>query len=89
MTRRVPLKPPQEVEAVKKAGYDVKTFIPNAGPFNNILRLVSEGGNPRPAPAPRPTAPAALPPPLLPPPPPELAPVSPPTTSAPSSAPKQ
>lgn len=100
MTRRVPLKPPLEVEAVKKAGYDVKTFIPNAGPFNNILRLVSEGGTPRPAPGTRPTAPAApaapMAPPAVPALPPDLipkaAPPSPPTTSAtpaPAEAPKQ
>lgn len=84
MTRRVPLKP-QEVETVKKAGYDVKTFIPNAGPFNNILRLVSEGGTPRPATGTRPTPPGTPAPPVIPALPPDLIPKAP----APAPAPKQ
>jgi hypothetical protein len=84
MTRRVPLKPPQEVEAVKKAGYEVKTFIPNAGPFNNILRLVSEGGTPRPSGNTRATPPPPSPEqPVILPPPPELAPVRQPLAPAP------
>ncbi len=41
--RRVPMKPPVEVDVAKKAGYEVNTFIPNAQPFNSILRLVESG----------------------------------------------
>ena len=77
------------METVKKAGYQVNTFIPNAQPFNNILWLVGEGASPRSAPATggRPpvasAAPAASPPQT----PPLLLPALPPVPPAPDLAP--